>query len=383
PHDFQFSTTPSARYLAQADLVICAHPFRRWAKQSADPSAELVLLEGEATRDTTKRWGPRQIAAKLAQCANAGKTAVHILDPDPCLFPSDVEELEALRSEGVPVEVVPGAIAPVEVDPSGDITSTTTDQRLQGSRILLTRPGDQSHDLTIRFLQLGAKVSVQPAIEITPPISWSPVDQAFSHVEHFDWIVFSSVNGVHYLLERIRTLGYDPTCLARSRVAAIGPATAQRLEEQHIPVAVTPPEYRAESLADTLAEHAAGKRFLLIRASRGREVLSQRLQAAGGEVEQVVVYTSRDVETPAPGMALAIRAGQFDWTTVTSSAIARALHALFGHVLAHTRLASISPITSNTLRELGHEPSTEAKQYTTEGLVEAILEQTRVRGKSH
>ncbi|MFW5693346.1 MAG: uroporphyrinogen-III synthase, partial [Thermoguttaceae bacterium] len=108
-------------------------------------------------------------------------------------------------------------------------------------------------------------------------------------------------------------------------------------------------------------------------ASRGREVLAERLREAGAEVDQVVVYTSRDVPHPDSDIVETLRAGRFDWVTVTSSAIARALDSLFGTALGCSRLASISPITSQTLRELGHEPAVEATEFTMKGLVDAIL----------
>jgi uroporphyrinogen III methyltransferase/synthase len=116
-----------------------------------------------------------------------------------------------------------------------------------------------------------------------------------------------------------------------------------------------------------------GRRFLLIRASRGREVLAETLRAAGAEVEQVVAYRSTDVVRPKPEIAELLESGKIDWITVTSSAIGRSLAAMFGPLLSRARLASISPITSATLRELGYEPAAEACEYTLDGLVDAIV----------
>lgn len=244
---------------------------------------------------------------------------------------------------------------------------------LFGQRVLLTRPRDQSGELVASFRELGAAVVVQPAIEIGPPPDWQPVDEAMERLDRYDWLVFSSVNGVDYLVERLLSQGHDLRRLAHVQLAAIGPATAKRLAYYRLATGVVPAEYRAEALAEALAADAAGKRFLLARASRGREVLAERLRQAGAEVDQVVVYTSRDVREPDLGVAETLRAGRVDWVTVTSSAIARALDALFGTALDHSRLASISPITSQTLRELGHEPAVEATEFTMGGLVDAIL----------
>ncbi len=146
---------------------------------------------------------------------------------------------------------------------------------------------------------------------------------------------------------------------------------------------MVPDEFRAEALADDLvreAKHFARHsrlahndiRFLLIRASRGREVLAESLSAAGFTVQQVVAYQSIDVQSPDPEIAALLSGGKIDWITVTSSAIARSLAHLFGNDLRRAKLASISPITSATLRELGHEPAVEATEYTMPGVVAAI-----------
>ena len=107
----------------------------------------------------------------------------------------------------------------------------------------------------------------------------------------------------------------------------------------------------------------------MARASRGREVLAEQLAAAGAVVEQIVVYSSTDVEQPDTDVAAMLAAGRIDWVTVTSSAIARSLAKLFGDQLHRAKLASISPLTSGVLRELGYEPAVEATEYTMSGLV--------------
>ena len=142
-----------------------------------------------------------------------------------------------------------------------------------------------------------------------------------------------------------------------------------------------PGEFRAESLAESLAPEASGRRFLLIRASRGREVLAERLAAAGAHVEQVVAYQSRDVETPRPNVARALAEGRIDWVTITSSAIAHSLGRLFGENLRQAKLASISPVTSDVLSRLGYPPTAQAAKYTMEGLIEALLAAEEMRDK--
>jgi len=178
---------------------------------------------------------------------------------------------------------------------------------------------------------------------------------------------------VRFLLDRLLAEHGDLRRLANVQIATIGPRTADELRRYHLKADLAPNEYRAEALAVALEENAAGKSFLLARASRGREVLSEQLTASGAMITQVVVYESRDVPEPQQHVADALGAGKIDWITVTSSAIARSLHAMFGDELKKSKLASISPITSATLRELGHEPDIEATVYTTDGLIEVLL----------
>jgi uroporphyrinogen III methyltransferase/synthase len=251
---------------------------------------------------------------------------------------------------------------------------------LFGQRILVTRPAHQSADLSAPLAELGAEVLLQPAIEIRPLRVTDTSDRMLDLLDRMDWLVFSSTNGVRCFFDRLLTplryrdvLKYrDMRALGAIKIAAIGPGTADELTRYHLKPDIVPDEFRAESLAQSLAGGAAGKRFLLVRATRGREVLADELTKAGGIVEQVVVYESVDVEAPQPEIAEQMAAGKIHWTTVTSSAIARSLARMFGESLRRTKLASISPITSATLRELGYEPAAEASEYTMAGVVAAI-----------
>ncbi len=243
---------------------------------------------------------------------------------------------------------------------------------LSGLRIIVTRPTDPHDPLAEQLSTLGAEVVVQPAIRLGPPDDWRPVDAALARLGEFDWLVFLSANGVRHLLDRLAHHG-GIARLDDIRVAAIGPGTADELARHGIRAALVPEQFRAESLADALSREAPSRRFLLARASRGRELLAQQLAAAGATVEQVVVYASTDVERPDPEVVAQLRAGKIDWITVTSSAIGRSMARLFGPDVRLAKLASISPVTSATLRELGHEPAAEADPYTLVGLADAIV----------
>jgi uroporphyrinogen III methyltransferase / synthase len=246
---------------------------------------------------------------------------------------------------------------------------------LAGVRIMVTRPTNEPDPLAEQLRRLGADVIAQPAIEISPPDDWQLVDEALARLDQYEWLVFSSANGVRFfwqrLLERQREVERFP------RLAAIGPGTADEIARFGRKADLVPEQFRAESLAEALVAEAPGKRFLLARASRGREVLAEQLAAAGAVVDQIVVYTSADVAEADPEAAALLRAGQIDWITVTSSAIARSLVRLFGEDIRQAKLASISPLTSSVLRELGHEPAAEATEYTLPGLAAAIAKNHR------
>lgn len=257
---------------------------------------------------------------------------------------------------------------------------------LYGQRILVTRPAHQNQALVRPLTELGAECWMQPAIEVLPPADWHPVDEALRRLNNFDWIVFSSANGVRYFLDRLLQTGADLRRIGSARLAVIGPGTAAELARYHLRADLQPDEFRAEALALALRSESSRSpssepgqpvQALLVRASRGREVLSEQLQSAGIHVHQIVAYHSRDVETPDPAVEAALRAGQIDWVTVTSSAIARSLHRLFGASLRRTKLASISPVTSATLRELDLPPAAEAQTYTMPGLVDALVRASR------
>jgi len=285
-----------------------------------------------------------------------------------CKLGEVAERLTAGEKVRPPAIIVVGEVASL-----GERFSWFDRRPLFGRRIMVTRPREQAGKLTAILEELGAEVLAQPAIEISPPASWTGVDEALSRLREFDWVVFSSSNGVRYLLARMLSSGRDMRALAAVQLAAIGPGTAEELAAYHLRADLQPSEFRAESLAAELRPRAAGRRFLLVRASRGREVLAEELVRAGASVTQVIAYQSTDVTTPAPDVAQALAEGGIDWVTVTSSAIASSLVNLFGEHLRQTRLASISPITSATLRRAGYEPTAEATEYTMAGVADAIL----------
>jgi uroporphyrinogen III methyltransferase/synthase len=253
---------------------------------------------------------------------------------------------------------------------------------LFGKRVLVTRPRHQAGDLVRRLEELGAVPVVLPAVEVREPADWGPVDQALADLPRYQWLVFTSANGVHALIRRLRQTGRDLRALGGVRLAVIGPGTADALRSYHLEPDLVPAEFRSEALAAALKERAAGQRVLLARADRGRDVLRQEL-AAVAAVDQVAVYSQVDALEEVAEVRELLRLGAIEYVTLTSSNIARALlRALDPGTRSHieagaVQLVTISPVTSAAVRELGLPVAAEATAYTTAGVVEALLRLAR------
>jgi uroporphyrinogen III methyltransferase/synthase len=255
---------------------------------------------------------------------------------------------------------------------------------LFGRHVVVTRPRHQAVEMVRQLEELGACTSLLSAVEVRPPGDWSAVDRAIAELPRYQWLVFTSANGVAFFLRRLREIGRDLRALGSLRLAAIGPATAKALREFHLEPDLVPDEYRSENLAAALRERVRGQRVLLARADRGRELLREEL-AAVAEVEQVAVYSQCDAVEWDPIVLDEWRAGRVDYVTLTSSNIARAfVHSLDTTALSTIRdgrvqLVTISPVTSAAVREMGLPVAAEAREYTVAGVVVALVEQARTR----
>ena len=258
---------------------------------------------------------------------------------------------------------------------------------LFGQRILVTRPIDEAGRAAAVLERLGAEVLLAPTVQIRPIPDPGPLDQAIDRLGDYQWLAFTSANGVRFFLERLLAGGRDVRALGHLQLAAIGTGTAQALSAFHLRADLVPQSFRSEALAEALAGRAAGQRILLARADRGRSLLRDEL-AKVAEVDQVAVYQNADVEALPEHVVERLSAGKVDWITVTSSAITARLHALLpeavrsrvGHQI---RLASISPVTSETVVRLGWEVAAEASVHTWEGLVLAMVKCVTERGSGN
>ena len=248
---------------------------------------------------------------------------------------------------------------------------------LSGKRIVITRRREQSGGLREALAALGAEVVEIPTIEIRAPARWEPLDQAIQRVADFDYLLLTSVNGVVNFLARLNACGRDAHDLTGLHVGAIGPATAAELARAGVRVDFVPTEYRAEGLLESLRNHdLRGKAFLIPRAKVARDLVPKFLIERGARVEVVEAY---ETVTPsyAPGEIDRLLSPRPHAITFTSSSTVLNLSRLLGErrlreALKGVTLASIGPVTSDTVRKLGLEVSIEARQSTIEGLVRAI-----------
>jgi uroporphyrinogen III methyltransferase/synthase len=251
---------------------------------------------------------------------------------------------------------------------------------LFGQTIVVTRTRQQASDLTDHLLALGADVIEAPTIELTPPADLKPIDDALARAGEFDWIVFTSANGVEYTRRRLLETGKDVRVFGRAKFAAIGDATAAALREKFsITADLCPQRFVAEALADEFAarQEIAGKKFLLLRADIARPILRERLEQGGAaRVLDLPVYQTKMAEALPPALLDALDAGEVHWVTFTSSSTAKNFVALLGpdyrEKLSNVRIASIGPITTQALRDLGLEPSVQAEQFNIDGLMDAL-----------
>jgi uroporphyrinogen-III synthase len=265
---------------------------------------------------------------------------------------------------------------------------------LTNKRILITRASHQASDLAAQLEALGATPILIPTIEIIPPETYAPLDAALANLGSYNWLIFTSANAVEAFHQRRHSQSATTPCAPcpdsrasastklqnpSPRIAVIGPATARAVQAIGLQVDLIPPHYIAESLAEALLPEAPNKSFLLIRAAEARDHLPETLHAAGATVTIAEAYRNQvpPESIPALQRLFANPANYPDAITFTSASTARNLIALLETanltLPPNITLASIGPITSQTLRDLSHEPTVEAEQPTIPNLVQSLL----------
>jgi len=259
---------------------------------------------------------------------------------------------------------------------------------LRGIRVLVGRARHQAGALSTELRKRGAQVIEIPFIEIRKPKSFHRLDAALSNLDTYDWLILTSANGVEAMWDRMRKLGKKEDLDSHLRIAAIGPATRKAIEQRGAKVDVVPKEYVAESVVRSLKGRVKGKRVLLVRAKVARDVIPRQLRTAGAHVEVVEAYETVVPQSSRARLRAVLKNAKKrpQVVTFTSSSSVRNFLDLLGSPNLNARrqeppavglegilLASIGPVTSATLRELGLRVDIQATQFTIPGLVSAIL----------
>jgi uroporphyrinogen III methyltransferase/synthase len=251
---------------------------------------------------------------------------------------------------------------------------------LFGRRVVVTRARERAGDFSRKLTELGADVLEVPTIKITQPKETDAIVDALLGLNSYDWLVFTSVNGVTAFFDIFFRRFQDLRDIGGVRIAAVGPATAAKLRELHLQVDLTPDEYTGKKIAAAFAKFQTieNLKMCLLRAEVANPDLPKALEELGAIVDDIAIYTTvAETEDPAGAGAALLESGA-DWITFTSGSTVEHFHARFDlpkllKKFPQLKLASIGPETSQAIRTLGLEPALEAKEHTTEGLIAALL----------
>ncbi|MBI4217611.1 MAG: uroporphyrinogen-III synthase [Elusimicrobia bacterium] len=250
---------------------------------------------------------------------------------------------------------------------------------LRGKSIVVTRAHSQSSGFVSRLRKLGARVILCPTIRIVPPSSVRPLDKAIHDLDRYDWLIFTSVNGVEKFMQRFRIKNSKGRIPSHLKTCAIGPITAKKMREWGAPVSRIAREYVAESVLDEIKE-VSGKKILIPRAREARDVLPEGLRRRGAEVDVVEAYRTKSDRSGFSRFRENLSRGQIDCVTFTSSSTVRNFFSLLSLQEKRRLLksdlicaASIGPITTATLSEFGWPPRIVAQKSTTEHLLNALV----------
>ena len=246
---------------------------------------------------------------------------------------------------------------------------------LFGKTVVVTRKGDQADSMIDRLRELGAEPFFFPVIETIAPDDWSPLDNALNNLSQYDGLIFTSVNGVRFFAERLKTIEQDIRELKGARVYTIGPKTAEAVRDLGIRVDVVPENFVAESLIESIG-NAEGKRFLIPRATVARETLPEQLRKMGALVDVAPAYKTVLPSQSVDALEKRLKEGSVDVITFTSSSTVTNFLTLTGEQLLpaikNTKIACIGPITAKTARDAGLNVEIMPEQYTVSSLMDAI-----------
>ncbi len=248
---------------------------------------------------------------------------------------------------------------------------------LFGKGVVITRPQRQADDLARLLAVQGAHPIAFPTISITQPSDWSELDRALSQLENYNWLIFTSANGVHFFFERLRQKGRDIRDLKGIKIGCIGPATARQIEDRGIRVDLVPDEFIAEGLLRSFASmNLSGKKILIPRAFRARDILPEGLKNQGASVDVVTAYQTIQSGRKKEELSAYIDAGEVNVITFTSSSTVTNFVEIMGESFIlplNVKIACIGPVTAATAVKAGFRVDIRQEEYTMEGLVQSLV----------
>lgn len=350
-----------------------------WKWLAHEPGTKVILMGVERIR---------QIAGELMKHGLSGDTPVGMVrwgtrgrqtSIDGKL--STIADLVEEKNFGAPALTIIGDV--VKLRPK---LNWFEKRALFGQRIVVTRTRDQASELSSQLQELGAEVLEIPTIKIEMPQNRSDLMDAMLALGEYDWLVFTSPNGVTSFFEIFFRAFEDIRALGNLRIAAVGPATAARLKELHLRVDAMPEEYLASKVAEAIGnfESIENLRILLLRAEVANAELPKTLDAMGAIVDDVACYRTVPESEDLNGSAARLQEGGADWITFTSSSTVENFNARFDLAklkaeFPQVRFASIGPETSKALRNLGLEPEVEAREHNIPGLVKALTQSAKAK----
>lgn len=245
---------------------------------------------------------------------------------------------------------------------------------------MVTRAQEQASDFSDILRACGAEVIEFPTIKIVPPDSWADLDKAIDQLNDYDWLILTSVNGVKYFMERLRTRGKDVQDLKGIKTCAIGPKTAKEMEEMGIHLDFVPGEYKGEAVVEGLSKKdLSGKKVLLPRAEVARQILPDELIKMGVDLDVVVVYKTMKPHKNIDKVKYLLQEKKVQVITFTSSSTVTNFVEMIGKdelskLIDGVVIANIGPITANTATKLGIKTDIMPKEYTIPALADAIVE---------
>lgn len=367
------------RHLASTLTVVTGHedpskggPGVDWALLARTPGTKLILMGLERLEAICESLHTHGLAAATpAAVISRGTTG-----RQRSVFGTLADIAARARSAGLepPAVIVLGEVAarPARLN-------WFEARPLFGQRVVVTRARHQAEPLSARLQERGAAVLEVPCLRIAPPAQPEPLAEALAGLGSYDWVVFTSANGVSAFFEQFFRAYEDLRCLGLVRLAAVGPATAAKLRELHLKVDLVPPEYAARDIARELARQGSleNLRILLLRAEVAQPELPRLLEDAGAIVDDIACYRTVAETEDWTGDAARLTAEGAEWLTFASGSAAQHFHERFNLPelrarFPRMRVASIGPETSKVLAGLGCPADVEAAPHTLEGLVEAI-----------